>query len=306
MASPSVRAGLLVFLLLTAANETVNLVFGLWLEQRFNFQLAALGAAAVLIGVSEMGGEGLSAWLVDRLGKVWSVRAGLLVNLLAAVVMYGLGGQAWGALAGLFLFYLSFEFSLVSLLPLMSETLPELRATVMAGSLAMGALGRALGTQLAPLLFNGVGMGGNLLAALAMNLLAIWLVQRVRCGRFARPVKRLGTTPDPSRMRTAVPFDDRSAARCAKIYTELTAGMLDAAMRAQEAEIAQVRPETPFGAGEVLTQAFCSLAGNRRGAGKMVAAGLGKSFDCGKGVVLCAVWLKAPPLAPAVACGGQG
>jgi len=43
-------------------------------------------------------------------------------------------------------------------------------------------------------------------------------------------------------MRTAVPFDDRSAARCAEIYTELTAGMLDAATRTQAAVSAQVRP----------------------------------------------------------------
>lgn len=184
--STSVRAGLVTVLLLTAANETVNLVFGLWLESRFNFQLAALGATAALIGLSEMGGEGLSAWLVDRLGKGWSVRAGLLVNMLAAVVMFSLGGQAWGALVGLFLFYLSFEFALVSLLPLMSETLPSLRATVMATTLSMTALGRAVGTQLAPWLFNATGMGGNLLAALAMNLLAFWLVQRVQVQTTAR------------------------------------------------------------------------------------------------------------------------
>lgn len=185
LGSASARAGFLTVLLLTAANETVNLVFGLWLESRFNFQLAALGAAAVLIGLSEMGGEGLSAWLVDRLGKVWSVRAGLLVNLLAALGLLALGGQAWGALAGLLLFYLSFEFSLVSLLPLMSETLPELRATVMAATLAMAALGRALGTQLAPWLFEWVGIGGNLLAAAAMNLLAVGLVRRVRAAEPA-------------------------------------------------------------------------------------------------------------------------
>jgi predicted MFS family arabinose efflux permease len=184
--STSARAGLLTVLLLTAANETVNLVFGLWLENRFNFQLAALGATAALIGLSEMGGEGLSAWLVDRLGKGWSVRAGLLVNMLAAVVMFSLGGQAWGALAGLFLFYLSFEFALVSMLPLMSETLPSLRATVMASTIAMTALGRAVGTQLAPWLFNGSGMGGNLLAALVMNLLAFWLVRRVQVEQAAR------------------------------------------------------------------------------------------------------------------------
>ncbi len=179
LSSPAVRAGFLTALLLTAANETVNLVFGVWLENRFAFQLAALGVTAALIGLAEMGGEGLSAGLVDRLGKVWSVRAGLLVNSLAAAAMIGLGGQAWGALAGLFLFYLSFEFALVSLLPLMSETLPALRATVMAGTLAMGALGRALGAQLAPWLFASLGMGGNLLAALLMNLLAAWLARRI-------------------------------------------------------------------------------------------------------------------------------
>lgn len=176
------RTGFLVMLLLTAANETVNVVFGLWLEQRFGFQLAALGAAAVLIGLSELGGEGLSAWLVDRLGKGWSVRAGLLVNVLAAAGMVLLGGGAPGALAGLFLFYLSFEYAIVSLLPLMSETLPPLRATVMAGTMAMGALGRALGAQVAPLLYNEMGMSANLLAALGMNLLAVLLVGAVQAG----------------------------------------------------------------------------------------------------------------------------
>ena len=82
-------------LALTAANESVNLVFGVWLEGSFGLKLAALGAASAVLGVSELGGEGLSTWLVDRLGKEWSIRAGLLVNSLAAVALV-FSGRRYG------------------------------------------------------------------------------------------------------------------------------------------------------------------------------------------------------------------
>ena len=132
---------------MTAANESVNLVFGVWLEGSFGLKLAALGAASAVLGVSELGGEGLSTWLVDRLGKEWSIRAGLLLNSLAAVALVFSGGAVWSALAALFVFYLSFEFTIVSALPLMSEALPALRATVMASMSASFSIGRAIGCR---------------------------------------------------------------------------------------------------------------------------------------------------------------
>ncbi len=176
----SVRAGLLMGVMITASNEVVNLVFGVWLEDSFAFKLAALGTASLVIGLSEMGGEGLSTWLVDRLGKQWSIRAGLILNALAAVSMIFLGRFAWGALLSLFIFYLTFEFTLVSALPMMSEVLPGLRATVMASTIAGFAIGRALGALLAPLLYISLGFSANAGAAVVLILAAIYLLGRIR------------------------------------------------------------------------------------------------------------------------------
>jgi predicted MFS family arabinose efflux permease len=178
--TPAVPIGLGMGLALTAGNESVNLVFGVWLEGSFGLKLAALGAAAAVLGVAELGGEGLSAWLVDRLGKEWSIRAGLLLNSLAAVALVFSGGAVWSALATLFLFYLSYEFTMVSALPLMSEALPALRATVMASMSASFSIGRALGAVLAPLLFTRWSFPANAIVAVVFNLAAILLLSRLK------------------------------------------------------------------------------------------------------------------------------
>ncbi len=177
---PAVRAGLLMGVMITAANEIVNLVFGLWLEDSFGLKLAALGAASAVLGLAELGGEGLSAGLVDRLGKEWSVRAGLLLNSLAAVGLVFSGGAVWSALLGLFVFYLSFEFSIVSVMPMMSEALPSLRATVMASMMASFAIGRAFSALLGPFLFTQCSFPANAAVAVVFNLAAIWLLGRLK------------------------------------------------------------------------------------------------------------------------------
>ena len=89
-------AGLAVGLLATAANEQVNLVFGVWLQDSFGLKIAALGAASAVIGISEMSAEGLVAAFVDRLGKLRSIALGLAVNSLAALALPWLGRTEWG------------------------------------------------------------------------------------------------------------------------------------------------------------------------------------------------------------------
>jgi predicted MFS family arabinose efflux permease len=98
-----------------------------------------------------------------------------------------------GALFGLFLFYLTFEFALVSSVPLMTEVLPSARATVMAFTTASVSLGRALGALIAsPLYLYGESsaripdMLPNAIAAILLNAAALvalrYLRQRVRIG----------------------------------------------------------------------------------------------------------------------------
>jgi predicted MFS family arabinose efflux permease len=188
----SILAVLCLGLFSSAANETVNLLFGVWLEQSFGLQIAALGAASAVIGLSELGGEGLVAAFVDRIGKPRAVALGLTVNSLAALALPLLGRSATGALIGLFFFYISFEFTIVSSIPLMTEVLPEARATVLALNVAGLSLGRALGAFTAPRLYA-LGFWAVAAGAVIFNLLAVLALWQA--ARRTRPSAR--TNPQP-------------------------------------------------------------------------------------------------------------
>jgi len=178
IASPAAWMGLGIGLFASAANEVVNLIFGVWLEDSFGLQLAALAGASAVIGISELGAEGLVAAFADRLGKPRAVALGLLLNCAAALALPLLGRSTVGALVGLFLFYISFEFMLVSEIPLMTEVMPKARATLMAFNIAGLSLGRATGAFLAPVLY-GIGFPAVTWASIGFNFLALVAVRQI-------------------------------------------------------------------------------------------------------------------------------
>jgi predicted MFS family arabinose efflux permease len=176
--TPAVLVAFLIGLFTTAANEVVNLMFGVWLEDSFQLQIAALAGASAVVGLSELGGEGLVALFVDRVGKVRAAGFGILANCLAAIVLPIMGRSETGALIGLFFFYITFEFTIVSIIPLMTEVMPAARATTLAFAGAAHSVGRALGALLAPLLYA-IGFSFVTGAAVIFNLLglaAVWYV----------------------------------------------------------------------------------------------------------------------------------
>jgi predicted MFS family arabinose efflux permease len=166
-------------LALTSANEVVNVMFGVWMEDSFGLKVAALGVASAIIGFSELGAESLSVGLVDRLGKERSVAIGLAFNVLVALGLPWLGRSLLGAEVGLGLFFLSFEFAIVCSLPLMTEVLPLARATLMGMSLAAVAMGRAVGDLLGPQLYH-FGFWANALLAVCLNLVALAALSRIK------------------------------------------------------------------------------------------------------------------------------
>jgi len=177
--SPAALAGIAVILAVSMSNELVNLVFGVWLEDSFGLKLAALGATAAAIGIAEFGGEGLVVATVDRLGKVKALMIGLAANSLAALVLPLAGRTTVTALVGLALFYLTFEYTVVSMLPVMSEILPQARATLLAFYAASFSLGRAIGSLLSPRLY-GLGFAAVALAAAGLNAVAFIFLLRLR------------------------------------------------------------------------------------------------------------------------------
>jgi predicted MFS family arabinose efflux permease len=172
-------AGLMMGLIMLVGYTVFTLVFGVWMEDSYGLKITALGLAAALMGVSELGGEGLAAWLSDRIGKERSVAIGLAANLLVAVSLRWLAFSVWGALLCLALFYFSYEFAVVSTLPLMSEILPALRVTTMAVYIAAASMGVAIGAWLAPL-FYVHGIWANALACAALDLIALLALTRVK------------------------------------------------------------------------------------------------------------------------------
>jgi len=178
--SPPVVAGLCIGLFSVTANEMVNLIFGVWLEDSFQLQIAALAGASIVIGLSELSGEGLVALFADRLGKARATGLGIALNCAAALALPIIGRTEAGALAGLFFFYITFEFTIVSQIPLMSEVMPGARATTLSFNAAAHSLGRALGALIAPNLYA-LGFSTVTGAAIIVNLFAlaaVWYVSR--------------------------------------------------------------------------------------------------------------------------------
>jgi predicted MFS family arabinose efflux permease len=172
-------AGLLTGILFTGANETINLIFGVWIENRFGLNFAALTIASVVIGVSELGGEIASMLWLDVVGKRKMIWIFLGLNSLAALLLpLADGALAW-AVVGLGFFYVTFEIVLISALTLMSEVLPQARATMLAVTVAGFSLGRMLGDLIAPGLFE-VGFWLSCLAAVFLNLGAGILLTQVK------------------------------------------------------------------------------------------------------------------------------
>lgn len=169
--SPSARAALMMSLLMVAANEAINLVFGVWLEVSFGLKLAALGAASVLIGISELSGESLGGVLSDRIGRKRSIWLGFGFIAVVAAALPFIGKSQVGALIGLFLFYLGFEFAFVAAQPMMTDLVPEARATMMGVNKTALSLGRMFGTLAGPFLFA-IGFWANCAAAIVFILLA--------------------------------------------------------------------------------------------------------------------------------------
>lgn len=174
---PAAIAALTIALLISMGNESVNIVYGLWLEGSFALQVIALGIASSVIGFAELSGEGLVATFTDRLGKKLAVSIGLFLTTVACIVLPLVGRSLIGGLFGLFLFYLAFEFTFVSLIPLVTELVPTARATLMAGNLAAAAGGRALGAIAGPGLFN-LGIWANAAFGASLTLIGVLVLWR--------------------------------------------------------------------------------------------------------------------------------
>jgi predicted MFS family arabinose efflux permease len=133
--------------LLTFAIEIPFIVYGAWLEGAFGLSLTTIGVASIAVGLAETTAEFGTTFLTDRLGKRRSILLGL-VGLAVSLTLLPYLAKAGlvSALAGVMAMMLTFEFAIVSLLPLVTELAPEARATLLSLNLLTMSLGRMVGS----------------------------------------------------------------------------------------------------------------------------------------------------------------
>jgi MFS transporter, DHA1 family, inner membrane transport protein len=147
------------------AGLSVFVISGSWLDSAFGVSTGGVGVVAMGVGGVELAASLTSAGVADRLGKLRSTLAGLVVLLLGLVVMILAGDRIAVGVPGLLVFLLGFEFAFVTSLSLVSESMPDARGTTLALSNAVGTIARAVGAIASGWLFARHGIAGT--AALA-------------------------------------------------------------------------------------------------------------------------------------------
>jgi predicted MFS family arabinose efflux permease len=172
-ARPAAR-GLLGFAFFaSAANDALFIVYGVWLESRFGMGLAALGLSTVTIGAAELFGEAMMAFTADRMGLKRSATIGLFLSMAAYATLPLWGAGLTGALAGLFLVFVAFEFTIVNCLSLATELVPGRRATMMSGFYIVAGFGRVCGALIGVPLWQAGGIAAVGASATGLTLLAL-------------------------------------------------------------------------------------------------------------------------------------
>jgi len=169
--------GLLCFsFFASAANDNCFVVYGAWLEDSFHLSIVSLGITTTVIGIAELLGEILTATLSDRMGLRRSMLIGLVLSGLSYALLPFLQSTLVLAMTGMFLVFLTYEFTFVTAISLSTETVPHARATMMSGFFCAAGLGRMAGALLGgPLWLAGgmrfIGITSALLSVLALAFL---------------------------------------------------------------------------------------------------------------------------------------
>lgn len=160
-------------MLVSVANQVLFVVYGVWMEDSFGLSIVALGTVTIVIGVAELLGEGLTASIADRMGLKRAVVSGAVLLVLSYLLLPVLAGSLVGALAGLFVVFLGFEFTIVTTMSLMTEVLPGARATMVSGNQVAGSLGRVAGVAIGGFVWLAGGLTANCLVAATVTGMAV-------------------------------------------------------------------------------------------------------------------------------------
>jgi predicted MFS family arabinose efflux permease len=144
--------------------------YGPWFEDSFGFSTVTIAVTSILIGAVELLASTSSIGLTDRLGKRRSTMAGAALMVPGGLIATVVGSNAPLGIFALAVFFLGFEFAVVSALPLIGELRPGARASSIGIAVGCGTVGRGIAAIVATRLYTVHGIGGAAAVAVGCAL----------------------------------------------------------------------------------------------------------------------------------------
>ncbi|MGE3326973.1 MAG: MFS transporter [Acidimicrobiia bacterium] len=161
--------------LMTAAN-CVFVVFGAWFQDSFGMSTVQVAVTATTLGLAELMASLGSMRFTDRVGKRRSVVFGAAVM---APVGCALGFADHSVVAGIVLiavYFLAFEYAIVSGIPLIGEIMPTARASSIGLAVGLGTVGRGISAIVATRAYDewGIVAPGLMAAGCATTVVLLY------------------------------------------------------------------------------------------------------------------------------------
>ncbi len=180
------RSAMLMLVIVFAflfASDMIAISYAAFLERAFNVDVITLGSIVATFAIADMCGELLSMWGVDRVGKKRALLVGFACTIIFYFVMPLLGASLVLAVAALSLYYVCFEFTIVSVFPFISELVPHARGTLLSLNMTAASIGRMLGSFAGAFIFSLAGFGtlgvvGGIVVVLALVVFAFGVQER--------------------------------------------------------------------------------------------------------------------------------
>jgi predicted MFS family arabinose efflux permease len=148
------------FGVICGASQLVIVVYGVWLEDRFGFSTAAIGAVAFVLGTGDLVANLANVRFTDRIGKARSSVFGALGLAVSATAFALVSDVAVTGIAALFAVIVTFEFALLSSKPLLTELGWRRRGLGIGVGFAMSAVFRSIAAIAGTSLYEHHGLAG--------------------------------------------------------------------------------------------------------------------------------------------------
>ena len=160
-----------MFCIMSSA-QSLFVTFGAWLQDQFGFGAARLAAVGFALGAVELFASLNSAHRTDGWGKERSIAGGALMIVPAGILLALASTNIVLGLIAVGVYFLGFEFAVVSLLPIASQLVPNSPGAGLGWVLGAGTLGRAIIAIVATRAYEKYGVDVPALIGSAFGVLA--------------------------------------------------------------------------------------------------------------------------------------